>query len=372
VTATFDLSVVTSGHDVADARLHRIVAALVRAGCVVEVLGLGDPTAGPVGATVHTSDGRGLVRRATRALTLPWRASGAVLVLMDPDVAIASLPIRPLRRRRLVADVHEDYAALLHDRPWATGLRGWLGRQIAALGPWAAAKADLTVVADEHIPPPAAACRRRLVVRNLPNLAPMAGALEGEVGRGSPRAVYVGDVRRSRGLATMVEAIALAPGWTLDIVGPVSTADAGWLSTRLGAPDVAGRIRLHGRRPPADAWRILAGAAVGLVLLEDTPAFRAAMPSKVYEYLAAGMAVLATPLPRVAQLLTESGAGALATDAEAAAAILRRWAGEGADELAELRMAARRWRAASAPAGSPYDELAAEMLALVATVRGAR
>ena len=373
MTATFDVSVVTSGHDVADARLHRIVAALVRAGCVVEVLGRGDPTAGPVGAKVHTSDGRGLVRRATRALMLPWRTRGAVLVSMDPDVAIACLPLRPLRRRRLVADVHEDYVALLHDRAWATGPRGWLGRQVAALAHWAAARADLTVVADEHIPPLAERCRRRVVVRNLPDPAMMAEARAAarDAGASDRRAVYVGDVRRSRGLEWMVEAIAFAPDWTLDIVGPVSEPDAHWLAHRISAPDVAGRVRLHGRQPPAEAWRIAAGAAVGMALLADTPAFRTAMPTKVYEYLAAGMAVLATPLPRVAELLAESGAGALVTDAATAAATLRRWADEGAAELLAMRVAARRWSEQATVAGSPYDDLAVELIELASTVRTA-
>ncbi len=49
-----DVSIVTSGHDVADARLHREVAALVARGLHVEVLGLGDEADGPPGVTVRT------------------------------------------------------------------------------------------------------------------------------------------------------------------------------------------------------------------------------------------------------------------------------------------------------------------------------
>ena len=43
----YDVSLVTSGHDVADARLHRLVAALTDSGLTVEVIGLGDPAAAP-------------------------------------------------------------------------------------------------------------------------------------------------------------------------------------------------------------------------------------------------------------------------------------------------------------------------------------
>jgi hypothetical protein len=159
----------------------------------------------------------------------------------------------------------------------------------------------------------------------------------------------------------MIDAIAAAPSWSLDIVGPVSPADAAWLEDRLRRADVAGRLRTHGRQPPAAAWRIARGASVGMGLLEDTPAFRAAMPTKVYEYLAAGMAVLATPLPRVEEVLAASGGGVVVRDAGEAAAILEHWAYPGAGELDKLRAAARSWWTARQADESPYDLLANEL-----------
>lgn len=88
------------------------------------------------------------------------------------------------------------------------------------------------------------------------------------------------------------------------------------------------------------------------------------MPTKVYEYLAAGMAVIATPLPRVERPLAESKAGAVVPHAREASAVLRRWAGEGAGELDEMRAAARAWSDDLARDRSPYDALAAELGAL--------
>jgi glycosyltransferase involved in cell wall biosynthesis len=360
-----DVSVITSGHDVADARLHRIVAALIRAGQTVEVLGVGNPDDGPTGAIVRTTVRGSLPRRAFRAVTMPWRATGAVIVCMDPDTAIGCVTVRAVRGRKLVVDVHEDYAALLDDRAWATGLRGWLARRLVTLATTVAARADVTVVADEHVPPPAGRCRRRLVVRNLPDLSLMGSASGGYSGGDAAlRAVYVGDVRWSRGLESMIEALGAAPGWSLDIVGPVSREDAPWLEERLGRPDAAGRVRVHGRQPPAAAWRIAGGAAVGLALLEDTPAFRAAMPTKVYEYLAAGMAVLATALPRVERVLAESGAGAVVRDADEAASFLRFWSSAGKQDLTKMRAAARAWADGFCRDESPYDVLASELAAL--------
>src|SRR5439155_9381721 len=139
-----DVSVVSSGHDVADARLHREVAAARAAGLTVEVLALGSAADGPAGAALSVRPRpRGVARRLALALVQPWRARGRVLLTLDPDVVPAALLAARLRRRRLVVDVHEDYPALLRDRAWARGLTWRLARG-AVRGVLAAARrADL-------------------------------------------------------------------------------------------------------------------------------------------------------------------------------------------------------------------------------------
>ena len=357
------VSVLTSAHDVADARLHREVAALVREGLSVEVLGLGDRVGGPPDARVRTWARSGLLRRSWRALVLPWLAGGNVLLTLDPDAAVgAALRVRLSRlhlgrRVRHVADVHEDYSLLLVDRGWARGLLGGAARVVVRFAGRAVAGADLLVVADEHLNPSEA----RFVLRNLPEPSMLPAVSRPETG---PRALYVGDIRRSRGLASMLEVVRRAPRWTFDLVGPVSPADRPDLDRILAAePDLAARVRLHGRRPPSEAWAFAQGAWAGLLLLEDTPAFREAMPSKLYEYLACGLPVVTTPLPRPAGLIAETGAGAVVEGPVEAAATLERWVDE-PDTFASVReaavAAASRWNGAQ-----ELDSFARQVAALV-------
>jgi len=238
------------------------------------------------------------------------------------------------------------------------------------------------------VPPLAPACRHRLVVANLPDAASLPIPVPAP-DRPPLRAVYVGDVRTSRGLRAMVEAVAAAPPWQLDIVGPVAAADLDWLEQRLVQADLrsvpatpadggsssgstAGpvRVRVHGRQPPARAWQIAAGASVGMLMLTDTPAFRDAVPTKLYEYLACGMAVVATPLPRVVPIISGSegvpAPGVLVPDAEAAAVVLRRWAQDPA-ELAELRRAALAYADRQLRGASVWDLLATTIADLLDT-----
>lgn len=339
------------------------MAALLRAGAEVEVHGLGDASLAPAGCRVFAAPRAGKLSRLGRALTWPFRVRADVLVTIDPDTSLSAWLAARLRRRRWVADVHEDYAALLKDRSWVPGpllkvLQGavhLLNRLIQ--------RADLVLVADEHVPPRTA--RVRFVMRNEPDFT-----LLPELGQPSDtapwRAIYIGDNRTSRGLRTMVEAVAGTSAdtepWHLDVVGPVAAADREWFEARLAEPDCS-HVVAHGRQEPKSSWEIADGADVGFCLLANTPAFAEAMPSKIYEYLACGLPTVATPLPRVAELLHRTGAGVVVDSVEETTTALRRFASE-PQFRTQLREAAREAGEVARARRNTYDDAAARILSL--------
>ena len=128
-------------------------------------------------------------------------------------------------------------------------------------------------------------------------------------------------------------------------------------------------MNLWGRRPPQEAWERARGAWCGLVLLDRTPAFVDALPSKLYEYLGSGLAVIASDLPRQAALVRASGAGVVVSDAtpgidlaSAVAEQLRAWEVD-PQALEALRGAARTWRH-QVLTSAPYDVFAEQVGAL--------
>lgn len=283
-----------------------------------------------------------------------------MLITIDPDTSLTAW----LRPGRWVADVHEDYRELLRDRSWVPApLLRVLRAAVSALN-WMISRADLVLVADDHVPPMAP---RRYVMRNEPDVTVLPAMPAHTSERSAPfTAIYIGDNRESRGLKTMVEAVAGTADdegfWRLDLVGPVAAGDREWFEERMSRPD-ARHVTFHDRLPPAEAWRIAERADVGLCLLADTPAFRDAMPSKVYEYLAMGLPTLATPLPRVQALLDEVGAGMIVGSATAATDALRRFATDDA-ERARLVANARAAGQALRDKPSTYDEAARRIAAL--------
>lgn len=359
-----DISIISSGASLADARLHRITNALIRSGLKVEILAPGNSADAPRGATIRSvNQGKGFQWRLHRAFYSPWMANGRVIYCLAPETQLTSWAASKVRGRIYCADIYEDYLTLLRDRRWAKkflGIPGLFGSLIAQSGTFFTARAAVTTVADVQVPPFQA--KNRIVMRNLPDASHLTQS--GSLSK-TPRAIYIGDVRESRGLHTMLQSAVLAPEWHLDIVGPISDNDAAWIHLwSISNEDAASRVTFHGRLSPEKSWQLVAGAWVGLSLLEPTPAFIAAIPSKLYEYMSVGLATISTPLPRCAELITNSGAGELADGPESVAHILKHWADHPA-EIKAIRKRALDWSRANLDSDREYGAMVTAIHSLI-------
>ena len=358
------ISLISSADQVSDARMHRLCGALIRSGLQVEVWALGSASDAPTGVSFHQAPGgKGFAARIIRDVVLPFRAQGKIWIVVAPDLLPMSWLVARIKGRKLVADVHEDYFELLKDRAWAKGLVGALAKVIARLATKVAARADLTTVADVQVPPFDA--RKRLVVRNFPDLSLLTPS--GELSA-QPRAIYIGDVRTSRGIKTILETAELAPKWSFDIVGNVSVNDADFIDNWKKKSSASSRVIFHGRLAPAQSWNFAKGAWVGLSLLESTPAFNAAVPSKLYEYMASGLATISTPLPRCVELIEKSNGGVIAKDSSAVAATLNAWA-TNPTALIQMRKNAVTWATSNLNAAAEYDAFVSAIKALIPSSR---
>lgn len=353
----YDVSILAAGRDVSNARLQRVMASCIAAGLRIELFSSGNKCDVPDGVDFHIVSKGSRFTRVTNAFLLPWRARGKVLFTPDPEGAIAILASNLLRKRPWVADVREDYRLLIEDRTWARGLQKVVAIALAKIALFASARADVTVVVDEWVRPLTA--KNRLVVTNAPDVRFLPNPQGPDE---SPRALYVGDVRGSRGLWSMLRAMELAPEWHLDVCGAIASQDISrvlaWKEQSAAAP----RVHFRGTAKPADSWKYAAGAWVGLSLLENTPAFQRAWPTKIGEYLACGIPVITTDLPRPREVIVSTRAGATVDfdttelTAGQVAGILNSWA-ENPDKYGEVRNRAAAqvdiWRS-----GARYDLVA--------------
>jgi glycosyltransferase involved in cell wall biosynthesis len=110
-----------------------------------------------------------------------------------------------------------------------------------------------------------------------------------------PLVVFVGALIASKIDLGLTLALAHArPDWSFAFVGPVGPGDPG---TDISPLRTAPNIHLLGPRPYEELPLVLRGANAAILPYHTGGEMRSVFPMKTYEYLAAGLPVVTTPLP---------------------------------------------------------------------------
>jgi glycosyltransferase involved in cell wall biosynthesis len=321
--------IVTVVHRPDDARiLHRQIATLRAEGFVVtyaapwSAMGVGPPPGLAVRELPRaTGRDRMAAMRAAKDLLRREADEHDLVLIHDPDLLLAVRLAGLGRLPPVVWDVHEDTAVALGDRTWVPAvLRGLLAFAVRRLEHWAERSLHLLLAEEGYR---ARFARPHPVVRNHPWASQRPDPDRLPMPDLPPRVVYIGRLSLGRGLRTLI-----GLGRSLAGVARVELAGDVDLDMRAELEEAVadGSVEWLGFVPNDRVGEILAGASVGLSLLTDDPNYRGSMPSKVVEYLAHGVPVVATPLPTVVALVEEEGGGLLVPfeDLDATLAAVRR------------------------------------------------
>jgi len=126
--------------------------------------------------------------------------------------------------------------------------------------------------------------------------------------------VYLGALERMRHpevmIAAMVDIAKQHPDALLVLVGDTQNpGERAWLENEIARHGMGGHVVITGWMPPAQAWRYLRAATVGLSPFPRSRTLEVASPTKVCEYLAYGVPVVANDQPDQAALLAQTGGG---------------------------------------------------------------
>jgi glycosyltransferase involved in cell wall biosynthesis len=312
-----------------DSRVEKEAATLRAAGYRVTIVA--DAAAGL--PDQEERDGASVIRVTRRAGRVPGlrfalhdRRLADVLESLGPDIlhahdSNALLPVGLAARRTrrpFVYDAHElwlhrpnrGHAALYHEasRAYYAALQRWLVPRAAAI---------LTV--SEPIVRHLERVYDRSDVALVPNYPvllqrPAAAPLREMVGDGlppgSPIVLHLGGIMASRGLEQLVLALPALPGAHLVLLGGGDASALRALATERGVGE-----RLHVVPPVASTMveAYAAAADVGVVTTQPIGLNnRYSLPNKLFQYMAAGIPVLATDFPQIREVVVGSGAGLVA------------------------------------------------------------
>lgn len=240
-----------------------------------------------------------IVRRLWRV----WRTARPIRAELVHFHEPALLPVALLLRRsgaRIVYDVHEDHLSALEDGPYAEtwkqlGLRLFerLGRRTC--DGFVAA----TPAIARGLPPD-----RTVEVLNYARPEEFAEATSDPAS--GANVVYVGVITRGRALREMIEAVERLrnPEARLVLIGAFAPPE---LEEEARSLPGWRRVDYLGPLPRHEVGEQLAAARAGLVLFHPQPNHTEALPNKIFEYMAAGLPIVASDFPYWRSLLEPIG-----------------------------------------------------------------
>jgi glycosyltransferase involved in cell wall biosynthesis len=96
-------------------------------------------------------------------------------------------------------------------------------------------------------------------------------------------------------------------GWRLNLAGSGSKETISQLESQKGWT----KVDYFGQVGPEEARDIILASKVGLVVLADTKSFRDSLPTKMFEYFASGLPVIASDFPLWREIISKNDCGVM-------------------------------------------------------------
>jgi len=314
------ICVLTSAHPAFDVRIfHKECKSLVRAGYDVTLIAPYGEDLARGGVQVKAIRQRtGRLRRITLttwdALVNALRENGDLYHFHDPELIPVGLTLR-LCGKRVVYDIHEDLPKTLAYKQYLPEwLKPLLVRTLDFTERCASRVFSGLIVATPFLKDRFERCNRNVaVIANYPLIDEFSAVRDPENCADSSLVdsfIYVGmRITAARGAKEMVEAVGLLKeGAQLDLVGEFDPPE---LQKTLAGLAGWRRVKVHGFLGRDEISRAISRSTAGLVTLHPEPNYLTAFPVKLFEYMAAGIPVIASDFPACREIVEQAGCGLL-------------------------------------------------------------
>jgi len=306
----------TSVHTPYDPRIfHKECRSLARAGFDVTVIGTNWTDGERDRIRVKSIPGNGsrlgrMTRTVWKVYVEAKKEDADVYHFHDPELIPVGLLLQALGKS-VIYDIHEDMPKEIlskHYLPrWSRGFVSWFIDRIegAASGRFSALVVVTPSIAKRFEPRNS----RTVTIHNYPYVREL--VREGNEIAWSARrqsVAYVGGLTFHRAIREMVGAMALLPdsiSATLELAGPEVGTDLAELREHPGWA----RVRHYGFIDQRQTFEILRSVRAGLVLYHPEPNQVESMPQKIFEYMGAGLPVIASDFPLWRQIIGGAGCG---------------------------------------------------------------
>ena len=305
----------TSAHPRYDTRIyHKMCTSLASAGYAVSLIvadGKGDETRNDINILdVGASKGRRnrILNAPSRVFSKALELDADLYHLHDPELIPIGLKLKRLGKR-VIFDSHEDVPKQMLGKPYLNKPLLWmLSKTIAVYESWACAKFDGVITATPFI-------REKFLKINPKSMDinnfPLLEELTAEIPWGDKRAevCYVGGIGKIRGIQEVCAAMGLVQTTArLNLCGTFNEP-----AVEQGVRITPGwtRVNEFGFVDRVGVRDVLKNSVAGLVTFHPLPNHVDAQPNKMFEYMSAGIPVIASDFPLWREIVAGNECGLL-------------------------------------------------------------
>ena len=219
----------------------------------------------------------------------------------------------------LIYDMHENYKELIYSKLW---IPSFLRSAIKKIYIWIEKKVIPEISGAIYSP--------KDLKNNLLSLNSRVARIENypilkresaihnldEIKRENNKVVYLGEMRRIRGILELIEAIKVVSktikNIRLEFIGRAVPSNFEWeIKSKIQQLNLESYISVRGHLPYDEALGLARDANVGIVTFLPTPNNLSCLPNKLFEYMQLCLPVIASNFPHYADIIGKSNCGLL-------------------------------------------------------------
>jgi glycosyltransferase involved in cell wall biosynthesis len=251
-----------------------------------------------------------------RILRIALRERADIYHFHDPELLLPAGLIKALTRRPIVYDVHENYPQDILTKEWIPApLRRLVSPLFRVFEDTAVRGMDGVVVVNRHLEGRFEGKATVARVANYSRLVNHGGSKSQPAGGGTsarPYFVYAGRVSDDRGLCECLRALeSLGEAAEIVCAGRIGHVANGELRALLEHRQAERPLKYLGLLPYEAIPPLYKGALAGLLCFQPTPNNVLGTPNKLFEYMSAGIPVIASDFPFIREVVAEADCGLL-------------------------------------------------------------
>ncbi len=248
---------------------------------------------------------------ASREVYLKAMKSGATIYhFHDPELIPVGIFLR-LHGKQIIYDVHEDLPRQILSKDWINPFLRYPVSWFASLTEWLASRLFFSGIVPAT---PKIAARfpssKIALVQNYPKIDELKKKFKISWKNRKRQIAYIGGITETRGAIENIKALSLLNNENIRMVlaGPFSSKD---LEDKCKSLDEWKYVTYHPWLTRDKIIKLLSESIAGLVVLHPTPAYIDSLPIKMFEYMLAGIPVIASDFPLWREIIETNKCGIL-------------------------------------------------------------